>query len=457
MQAVLLKMALAALLIATSVAAEGFGEYSPGGSDLAQNLDFSSEIKTFERDMTRSNLGKNIFIFGQSGLRPGNGLIGLGSSGEDNILLNPTLLQDNGLRTLPRFQSEGKYFQNHVDQPDYFTGDNRFSFLDDDEALLRELTPYTPCPYCVFLGQEPSAIEVAALMDAASIASSPAGFLRKEIESCPSKFATIDFLVQPLDECLLPVVALTISSNNHTKDKVVCSGTIVGPDHVLTAAHCACRGVTDIYFGTAIPQFHVGLEWRSFDGPNGFAKFYDDSHKVTFFANRRAVEGAPIFFGDEKTLCDAFATNKAIPPKLVPYDIALLPLARGEQHRFSQSATANLPALGVLLGDQADVLIAGFGPDGNVRARQVVKRYAYSKVRSFSDNIINVGTKGRQVSTCSGDSGSGVYSVEGKRLVIHGVLSNGMSDCTSDNPISNFASIGRGSDAYAWLIAELSQ
>ncbi|WP_299155134.1 trypsin-like serine protease [uncultured Tateyamaria sp.] len=452
---------LAMMLLALPALAELQEDGMPSGLDLSGHTSLGQKIETFQRQLRLGHTDSD--LFGDTSFGTSNGAHGIRLPLAGNLITTTLPEQTGDLRTLPSFQTEGQYYQEHVNQIEYFTGDHKLSFLGDDEVLFKELTPHVPCPYCVFLGQEPSALEAAAVLTSASLASAPIGVVAQKVNGCPQDIYSSNFALRPLDTCLLPVVALTVSSNNGKDNKMVCSGTIVGPKHVLTAAHCACRGITDVYFGTAVPQFSVGLDWRVASDDNGFDQFFDDGRQMTLFATRRSVQGAPIFFGDEKQLCDVFAKSNAIPPELVPYDIALLPLpspsfAIEKQSHFSRTAVAKLQTFTSFLLEQSDVVIAGFGPDGNkYRTRQVVKRYARSKVRNISADNISVGAKGRHVSTCSGDSGSGVYTVVDGALVVHGVLSNGMTDCTSESPVSNFASIGVGSDAQNWLRNELSR
>lgn len=369
------------------------------------------------------------------------------------------LSQQEGLRKTPGFSDRGSYFVENKGDVDYFVGKKRFNFLKGETDFYSDLLREQFCPYCVFLGEGPRSIAVSNLMSSATLASNAMFADQQGGHTCPTTAFAAGFGLQPLDECLLPVVALTKASADGRKNSVVCSGTIVGPNHVLTAAHCACLGVTDVFFGTAVPQYSMGLTWQRPVATNSFAQHHGSDGSLLLFAKRKRVLSKPIFYAEDKQLCDSFAKDNAIPSKMISYDIALLkldPNSGGIGGNFSSRTFATFPGLWSILNEQISVIIAGFGPDGNkYRSPQVVKRYALTKVLSRSNTQIKVGEIGRKASTCSGDSGSGVYTIINGRLSIHGVLSSGRTDCTGKDPVSNFASIELGTAAHSWLVNEL--
>ncbi|MEP3180396.1 MAG: trypsin-like serine protease [Lentilitoribacter sp.] len=375
------------------------------------------------------------------------------------VYFKELISQHEGLRKTPGFSERGSYFVKNKGDVDYFVGKEKLNFLKGRKGFYSDLLREQFCPYCVFLGEGPSIIEVSNLLSSATLASNEMLVAQQGGQTCPTTSLTASFGLQPLDECLLPVVALTKASADGRRNSVVCSGTIVGPNHILTAAHCACLGVTDVFFGTAVPQYSMGLTWQLPAAANGFAQHHGSDGGLELFAKKKRILSKPIFYAEDKRLCDSFAKDNAIPSKLISYDIALLkldPNSGGIRGNFSSRTFANLPGLWPLLNEQSSVFIAGFGPDGNkYRSPQVVKRYALTKVLSRSDTQTKVGEKGRRASTCSGDSGSGVYTITNGKLSIHGVLSSGRTDCTGKDPISNFASIAPGTTAHSWLVNEL--
>ncbi|MET3898012.1 V8-like Glu-specific endopeptidase [Devosia sp. UYZn731] len=230
---------------------------------------------------------------------------------------------------------------------------------------------------------------------------------------------------ESLDSCFLPSIGLVSPT---AEGDVTCSGTVVGPYHVLTAAHCVCvpgknrvMNPSGVLLGT-----HGGFS-RAFylDSPLHGAKvriadLSEGSDKSSVVV---AVESVEVYEG--------YCLNR-----LQSHDLALIkvpfdtPFPPALWARFASHPKAG-----------ARINIAGFGRDlrderehtsNSAAAPELrnVKRYLSATFTGIAGDMLQV--KGDVGDSCQGDSGSGAYvRLADGTLAVFGVLSRGDRECSN--------------------------
>lgn len=360
------------------------------------------------------------------------------------------------------------YIHAHQEQDDFLTGENRYKFLPQAERdFYNNLNHENPgCPSCVFLGKPPSR-ELGELVLAS--AAGGLGYIggttvgqdgnkKANSNDCQTDYlssASILGTSEPLDICLLPVVGLIKSEEHAAITKAVCAGTIIGGRAILTAAHCACLQPDKVIFGTGVPQSN-----NLWQRDQNFSSLLSQSQKTTLFSFSYEVDDkkTKFFYENHQEICEKFKNSREIPDNLIKIDLALM-FVKNESlfPPFLASRQARFPYEGETLRIDDPAIIAGFGPDGDsyLGSHEVIKRYAFSFVKSSDPSVTVVGADGRHAATCSGDSGSGLYGIRDGELIVHGVLSSGRKNCGSKDPRSNYAGLSFGSPAHAWLASQL--
>ena len=221
------------------------------------------------------------------------------------------------------------------------------------------------------------------------------------------------------EACLLPVVALVRAG------APFCSGILIGPDKVLTAAHCICDGWPAKNDANALPV----------------TVFFGSNATLTQprFSRWVNVKGEPDFFG--KDFCHARDLHHARERSAHPEgDVAIITL---EQTVIlpSNELLPRILAPGVFLSI-AEFEVAGFGatsatgyPSYKNWTRLIVHSYNCTDLGAKESPFEGKCHAGTEFATngfvdgadsCHGDSGAPVYIRNGDHLAIAGIVSRGL-------------------------------
>lgn len=194
-----------------------------------------------------------------------------------------------------------------------------------------------------------------------------------------------------------PVVQLLIRDNSGSTS--LCSGTVITPQHILSAAHCFISG-----FGGA-----------------------SSVSSVTVAADGEQFDVARITVHPGATLTESSFIN----------DVAIISLR----------ANTRLPAVPILAGEPIEsgalITIFGFGLDENGGLQTL--RSGEMRISDVTQNHLIAPYEGQGSNTCNGDSGGpALHSVErngASRSALIGVTSTGSSPTCGEGDVSLFANL----------------
>jgi secreted trypsin-like serine protease len=170
------------------------------------------------------------------------------------------------------------------------------------------------------------------------------------------------------------VVKLVIIKGNAA---AVCTGTVVSPTTILTAAHCFARGATSIQIVTTI---------------NG---------------KQSAVAGSSYTIHPQWGAADNVMFN----------DVAIVRAARRLSTPITPILLSRSPA------DSEDAVVAGYGQTTNEGGAEQNVYAGRAIVDDVSDNHIYIDYTRSQAHPCRGDSGGALFVANGNGVAIVGVVS----------------------------------
>lgn len=191
-----------------------------------------------------------------------------------------------------------------------------------------------------------------------------------------------------------PATALLLAFDQNQQVFSICSGTLIAPQRVLTAAHCIDDNVGAAGFGV-----YFGTD-ATLENDPGFV-FFTEATQVVFHPawNPNDLEA-----GNDIGL--VFLAQAA---PITPIPIRTAPLSSAE------------------IG--APMKLVGWGITGGGREDSGQKRSTTSQLHDFNGNLMQVGDA--TTGTCSGDSGGPAFMNVGGQIQVAGVTSFGDLDCAT--------------------------
>ena len=203
-----------------------------------------------------------------------------------------------------------------------------------------------------------------------------------------------------------PAVAAVLAFDDNDQITSTCTGTLIGPDVILTAGHCVDDPATAgyiIWFGTEVSETDPGFVF------------------VTYAVSAVAHPGwdGTIEGGDDIGI---IRTYDIVP--IEPREVNIRAIRSGD------------------VGDP--VRLVGWGITGGGENDEGIKRAVVSRLDDYDAELVQVGNP--DTNTCSGDSGGPAFmTIDGTEVVV-GVTSFGDADCT-------IAGFSTRVDAYLDFIA----
>jgi MYXO-CTERM domain-containing protein len=187
-----------------------------------------------------------------------------------------------------------------------------------------------------------------------------------------------------------PAVAAVLAFDENDQITSTCTGTLIGPDVILTAGHCVDDPATAgylIWFGTVVSEDDPGFVFATFAVSAVAHPGWDGT-----------IEG-----GDDIGI---IRTADEVPLEPIPVNT-----------RAIRSSDVGDP-----------VRLVGWGITGGGANDEGIKRAVVSRLDDYDAELVQVGNP--DTNTCSGDSGGPAFmTIDGTEVVV-GVTSFGDADCT---------------------------
>lgn len=242
--------------------------------------------------------------------------------------------------------------------------------------------------------------------------------------------ACSEYSREMIDECFLPVISLVRSSDDPGNNLIenACAGTIIGPYHIVTAAHCTCTDIPYASIGTIVFPSLRAYDFSAFRTPINLTKV---GKLIEPF--RKARMGTSFLF-PTKGKPARFSTEPCNPSKGGVDDLAVIQVELDIPFppSFRAVIVQGLPT-------PSPLNLAGYGPTGASHLDKGIKRYISSTLKFVGDMLV-VDSGKLLHNSCPTDSGSGAYvRLRDGRLGIVGVLSTGTGLCEAGGESSYVA------------------